>query len=161
MTATHDPAERTSTIKLQGRMSQVFPLFGPLRERDWAEGWEPRVVSPADGTVQERMTFVVHHGHGDGFQALWVVSKYDEGRATIEYTVFEQESIHWILVRCHATEDRESTEAEITYSYVGTSEPACHRNERHLQAMYRHDLKDWETAINHYLRTGECLSHHH
>jgi hypothetical protein len=26
--------------------------------------------------------------------------------------------------------------------------------------MYKHDLKDWELAINHYLETGSKLRHH-
>ncbi|MBN1859599.1 hypothetical protein JW848_10435 [Candidatus Bipolaricaulota bacterium] len=159
MTATHEVVERTSVIRLEGEVSQVFPLFGPLRERDWAEGWNPIVICPADETVRERMVFVVQHGHEDGPETLWVVSKHDEDQATIEYTVFEPDSIHWILIRCRAAEDGVSTEAEITYTYVGTSKPACDRNERHLQSMYRHDLKNWETAINHYLRTGGPLSH--
>jgi len=83
------------------------------------------------------MAFVVAHGHEDGPQTLWVLFKYDEDRTTIEYTVFEQDSVHWIFIRCYATEDRQSTQAKITYTYVGASEPACHRNERHLQAPYR------------------------
>ena len=93
-----------------------------------SSGRNPKVVSPADGTVQGRMAFVVQHGHGDGPQHLWVVSKYDEDQAAIEYTVFEQDSIHWILIRCRASEDRHSTEAEITYTCVGTSKPATETN---------------------------------
>jgi hypothetical protein len=32
-------------------------------------------------------------------------------------------------------------------------------NEKALQVMYTHDLKDWEDAINHYLETGEKQEH--
>lgn len=154
-------AERTSVIKLAGNVEQVFPLFGPLRERDWAEGWNPRVVWPDDEIVRERMVFLVRHSHGDGHDTMWVVSQYDQRQAVIEYTVYAPESVHWILIRCSATEDGESTEAEISYTYVGTSESARLRNKQDLEAMYRHDLKEWEHAINHYLRTGKRLSHHH
>ena len=157
MIPAHERVERTSTIRLKGDLSQVFPLFGPLEERKWAEGWKPRVVWPADETVQERMVFAVQHG--DNPETMWIVSKYDEQQAVIEYTVYEPESVHWILIRCRASEAEESTEAEITYTYVGISEAARFRNKHALDAMYRHDLKDWELMINHYLQTGERLSH--
>jgi hypothetical protein len=29
-----------------------------------------------------------------------------------------------------------------------------------LEAIFKHDLKDWETQINHYLATGQQLEHH-
>lgn len=35
---------RTSTITLNGPLGEVFPLFGPVREKEWAAGWEPRVL---------------------------------------------------------------------------------------------------------------------
>ena len=33
-----DHVERSGTITLQGAPDAVFPLFGPDREREWAEG---------------------------------------------------------------------------------------------------------------------------
>jgi hypothetical protein len=152
--------ERTSVIRLEGDVARVFPLFGPLREREWAEGWNPTIVWPTDEVVLERMVFLVRSAHGDARETMWVVSRYDEARALVEYIVFEPESVHWIRIRCRSAEDENGTEAAVTYTYVGTTESARRRNARALASMYRHDLKDWETAINHYLRTGERLSHH-
>jgi hypothetical protein len=160
MTSVPTLAERSSVIRLEGEVERVFPLFGPLREREWAEGWNPEVVWPADAVVRERMVFLVRSSHEDGLDTTWVVSRYDEKEAAIEYTVFAPESVRWILIRCRGIDGGESTEAEITYSYVGTSESARHRNTHDLEAKYRHELKDWEHAINHYLRTGSRLSHH-
>jgi len=151
--------ERTRVIKLEGEVEQVFALFGPRQERDWAEGWDPNIVWPTDGTLQERMVFL-RSPHGDRPETMWVVSRYDERQAVIEYTVFAPESVRWILIRCRAADDGQATEAKIAYTFVGTSESACQHNTRRLDALFRHDLRDWETAINHYLRTGERLSHH-
>jgi hypothetical protein len=52
------------------------------------------------------------------------------------------------------------THAEITYTFAGLTERGNAINEKALQVMYAHDLKDWEKAINHYLLTGERLAHH-
>jgi len=49
---------------------------------------------------------------------------------------------------------------EITYTYIGTNEDACQKNAQQLASMYKHNLKDWEYVINHYLRTGERIKHH-
>ena len=160
MTPVSTLAERTSVIRLEGSIERVFPLFGPLRECEWAEGWNPKVVWPTDEIVRERLVFLVGSSHGDGRDTLWVVSRYDEHEAVIEYTVLAPETVYWILIRCRGTDGGEATEAEITYSYVGTTESACLRNAHDLEAKHRHDLKDWEHAINHYLRTGSRLSHH-
>ncbi|MFC2083111.1 hypothetical protein ACFLSG_03635 [Candidatus Bipolaricaulota bacterium] len=158
MTETQVLLERTSVVRLEGAVSRIFPLFSPLGEREWAEGWDPTVVWPADEIVRERMVFTVQHG--DGPETMWIVSKYDEREAVIEYTVHESKSVHWIFIRCRAAQDEESTEAEVTYTYVGTNEDARQQNAHHLAYMYKHNLKNWEYAINHYLRTGERITHH-
>lgn len=153
-------AEQTAVIRLEGDVADVFPLFGPLREREWAQGWNPLVVWPPDEVVRTRMVFVVRPSHSHGQDTTWVVSRYDEDEALIEYSVFSSETVRWILIRCRPTEGGNATQAEITYSYVGTSDQACARNQQDLEAKFRHGLKDWEHAINHYLQTGERLSHH-
>lgn len=42
---------RTSTITLNSSLETVFPLFGPVKEMEWAEGWQPEIIySQADIT---------------------------------------------------------------------------------------------------------------
>jgi hypothetical protein len=43
---------------------------------------------------------------------------------------------------------------------LGLNELGIERNASSLATMYKHDLKDWEHAINHYLETGSLLRHH-
>ena len=45
----------------------------------------------------------------------------------------------------------------MVYTYTGLTEKGNATNEKALETMYRRDLKDWEEAINHYLKTGERL----
>ncbi|MCX6101068.1 MAG: hypothetical protein NTV92_06570 [Candidatus Bipolaricaulota bacterium] len=151
--------EKTSIIRLDAPLAQAFPLFGPLREREWAEGWNPEVVWPATESIQERMVFIVRSPHGHGHDSTWLISRYAADGGLLEYTVFSPDSVHWILIRCRAVEDGRATEAEITYTYVGTSEDARFQNERALETIYHRNLKDWEEAINHYLRTGQRIAH--
>lgn len=151
--------EKASVIRLDAPLAQAFALFGPLREREWAEGWNPEVIWPASESIQERMVFVVRSPHGHDHDSTWLISRYDADGGLLEYTVFSPESVHSILIRCRAVEGGRATEAEIAYRYVGTSEKSRAHNVRALETIYHRDLKDWEEAINHYLRTGQRIAH--
>ncbi len=150
---------RTSTITLNGSLKEVFPLFGPIREQEWADGWAPRILFPAGGGVEEHMVFrTSSHGHGEP-DFTWLVSKYLPEQAVIEYTVFTPERVWWITIRCREAASERTTKAEISYAFLGLTDMGNAINENAARLMYAHDLKDWEAAINHYLETGKRLSH--
>jgi len=150
---------RTSTITLNAPLKRVFPLFGPIREKEWAAGWEPQVLYSTTGSVEEYMVFKTRSHHGHEPDSTWTVSKYHPDQAFIEYTVFAPGRLWWITIRCREGIVGETTEAEITYTYTGLTEKGNAINERALETMYRRNLKDWEESINHYLETGERLEH--
>ena len=150
---------RTSVITLTAPLKRVFPLFGPIREKEWAAGWEPRVLYSTTDFVEEHMVFKTRSHHGHEPDSTWTVSKYRSDQAFIEYTVFTSERLWWITIQCREGIAGETTKAEITYTYTGLTEKGNAINEKALETMYRRDLKDWEEAINHYLETGERLEH--
>lgn len=152
---------RTSTITLNAPLKEAFPLFGPIREREWATGWDPQILYSTTDLVEEYMVFKTpsHHEHGEP-DYIWTVSKYLSDQALIEYMVFTPERLWWITIQCSEEIPNLATRAEITYTYIGLTNMGNAINERALQLMYAHDLRDWEEAINHYLRTGERREHH-
>jgi hypothetical protein len=150
---------RTSVITLQAPLERVFPLFGPVREQEWAAGWEPELLYPASGSVEEHMVFRTRSHHGHEPDCTWTVSRYHPGQAFIEYTVFAPERLWRIAVQCREESGGEATGAVITYTYTGLTENGNAINGRALEKMYHRDLKDWEEAINHYLKTGERPGH--
>ena len=153
---------KTSTIKLEGGLQRVFALFGPLGEKEWAEGWDPQMVLPYPNPIEEHMVFQTPSGHSeDSGTATWIVSKHDPDRWFIEYTVFTQGRIWWISIKCVEEERDSRTSATIKYTYLGLNEEANLLNQSALERMFRQDLIDWEHAINHYLMTGTILSHSH
>lgn len=162
MTASFEPQRisRSATITLNAPLEKGFLLFGPIREKDWAPGWDPRILYPTSNRVEERMIFKTssHTGHGES-EYTWTVSKYSPDQALIEYLVFTSERVWWITIQCREAVPDQTTEAEITYTYTGLTSKGNEINARALQSMYAHDLRDWEEAINHYLRTGERIGH--
>ena len=153
---------RTAEISLHAPLEDVFPLFGPLREQEWAEGWHPRMVTEHEEGAELHMVFQTDaHLDADPETYTWVLSNYDPENASIEYTVFAEQRLWWISVACEQSEDHATTSAKITYTFVGLTEEGDQLNAHALEKMYRHDLHDWQKAINHYLETGSRLSHGH
>jgi hypothetical protein len=147
---------RSATITVNAPLDEAFALFGPIREKDWADGWDPQPIDPVGEIVQERMVFTTqsHFGQEEP-EDLWIISTYSVGDSFIEYTVFEHEQVHWIEVACEQTDSGEKTRAEITYTYLGLTDRGNSLNREALDLMFANDLRDWEEAINHYLATGE------
>jgi len=150
---------KTSVITLNAPLSNVFPLFGPIREKEWASGWNPQLIYSITGLAEEQMVFRTqsHHEHEPDY--TWIMTGYSPDRSFIEYTIFTPERLWGITIQCREGRMADTTDAEITYTYTGLTERGNETNARALEAIYHQDLKDWEGAINHYLKTGERLEH--
>lgn len=153
---------RTSVICLQAPLRTVFPLFGPIKEKEWAEEWNPEIIYTTTNLIEEHMVFKTKSKLENikGLKYIWTVSKYLPEHAFIEYTVFTPERLWWITIQCLEDSSNQTTEAKITYTFTGLTEDGNTFNEKFLQLIFAHDLKDWEESINHYLKTGEKQKHH-
>jgi uncharacterized protein YbjQ (UPF0145 family) len=148
---------RTCVITVRAPLATVFPLFGPIREKEWADGWDPELVFPPTGAFEEHMVFRTPGHHEGEPDYTWTISVYRPDGALVEYTVFTQERLWWITIQCREGAAPGTTEAEITYTYTGLTERGNALNRKAMDAMFHHDLKDWEEAIHHFLQTGRRL----
>lgn len=140
---------RSSSFRIPAAIEDVFPLFGPIREKDWAEGWNPDIIYSSTGLVDLHMIFRTKAGNtAEGFYT-WVVSQYCPAEFFIEYTVFTQFRVWFVSVQCTAAS--EHTHVSVTYSYIGTSEGGNEMNQKAMEDIFSDDLCDWQEAINHFL----------
>ena len=147
---------RSATITVNAPLEEAFALFGPIREKDWADGWDLQVIDSPGELVQERMVFTTQSHFGlEEPDDVWIVSTYSLGDTFIEYTVFAPNRLWWIEIACDPLAGNESTKAKITYTYLGLTERGNALNDQALERMFADDLRDWEEAVNHYLATGE------
>ncbi|MBV9281050.1 MAG: SRPBCC family protein, partial [Chloroflexi bacterium] len=113
-------ATRTASIRLNGSPDRVFPLFTPLGERQWAEGWEPIPIYPASGEAEPGAVFSTRHG--DGPPTIWTVTVFDPHARRISYVRVAPGSLHVAVdVRCVA-DGPNGTHATVTYTYTGLSD---------------------------------------
>ena len=151
-----DRISRSATFVANGSIENVFPLFGPIRESDWTEGWKPEIIyRSGDVLVEEHMIFQTNGHAGEG-KYTWVITQYQPEKYLIEYTVTTLERIWFIRVVCKS--NNEKTEVTVSYTYTGLTETGNQKNEQALKRMFSHNLKDWEEAINYYLKTGTQLT---
>ena len=148
---------KSASFTLDGKIEKVFPLFGPFREKEWADGWDPQIIFCEDNLIEEHMIFQTNVSSDEKLYT-WVVSKFDPKTFLVEYTVSTKNRIWFITVQCQPM--KEKTKATVTYTYTGLNEEGNELNRTALAKMYSHDLKDWEEAINYYLHHGKMLTTH-
>jgi hypothetical protein len=140
------------TIILNGSVSDVTPLFGPVREAEWAPDWSPRFIHPAQGVQREGVVFTTSRGHGN--VRLWLLTTYDVGNGRVEYVVVTPAfTANEIKIRV-VPHGEQHCKATITYR---RSALASEGNEEvaKLDAHWAEEQRiHWETAINEALAKG-------
>ncbi|MFN7117899.1 MAG: SRPBCC family protein [Saprospiraceae bacterium] len=137
----------------------AFPLFTPIEEMKWADGWHPEILYSDEHQMHEGMVFRTPGHFLQEAHYHWIVSKYMPEKYQIEYTVSTANRYWVIKVRCEAADDH-STKATVRYTYTGFNELGNKLNEKAIHKMFEHNLNDWAEAINYYLITGKLLKNH-
>jgi hypothetical protein len=137
--------ELSGRIQVQAPLTQAFMFFTPEGERAWVPGWEPEYLHPTDGALREGLTFRTRHLGEEPI--LWLVSRCDPARGTLEYVrITPQSRMGTVTVQCRAV-DASATEATVTYRLTALSSPgeaALDVFAAEFDAM----LASWESAIN-------------
>ena len=151
-TAAVEQRTQSFTITLNGSVADVTPLFGPVREAEWAPDWSPRFIHPAQGVQREGVVFTTTSAHGK--DRLWLLTTYDVRNGRVEYVVvipgFTASEIKIRIVpdrdqRCKAT---------ITYRRSALA-PDGNDEVAKLDAHWAEEQRThWETAINEALAKG-------
>jgi hypothetical protein len=73
-------------LHLNASSDEAFPLFGPVRESEWAPDWSPSWINPPEpGQSPDGAVFTTSHHAG---VATWVMTLYDTDKRTVEYVNF-------------------------------------------------------------------------
>jgi hypothetical protein len=140
------------TIVLNGTVAEVTPLFGPVREAEWAPNWSPRFIQPAQGAQREGVVFTTTSGEGK--DRLWLLTAYDVENGRVEYVVttpaFTATEIKIRVVR----DGEKHCKATITYRRSALA-PEGNEEVAKLDAHWAEEQRiHWETANNKALESG-------
>lgn len=149
---------RTSSITLNASVDRVFPLFDPVNEKKWAEGWEYEQIYPLEGSVEKGWVFKTQDKKDGNF--IWLISRLDNDKKVLEYTLMDAFSLlKQIEIKCESS-GLDSTIAHITYIYTGLDISGNNATLSFAQNNFDRFIELWGIAINHYLETGKPLQHH-
>ena len=145
-------------IRVSAPVDRTFPLFEPLGEKHWAQGWHPDMLYPASGVAQVGTVFTTQHA--DEPAKIWTIIAYEKERASIAYVnVLPHAYTSRVDVRCEP-DGPEATNVRVTYTLTAL---APHGNEYIERFMEEHHyqayISSWETAIRQYLLHGQMLPH--
>jgi len=87
-----------------------------------------------------------------------LVTHYDPVRYTIAFAWVEPGTVAAQIRISLAPAPGGKTSAHIRYLYTGLSLAGNATLERYTAEWFREKMQGWETAINHYLRTGKLIS---
>ena len=134
------------TILLNDTVADVTPLFGPVREVEWASDWFPRFIHPAQGAQREGVVFTTTTGESK--ERIWLLTAYDVEDGQVEYIVTTPAfTVTEIKIRV-VPDGEEHCKATIKYRRSALG-PEGNEEVAKLDAHWAEEQRiHWETAIN-------------
>lgn len=140
---------------IEGTLEEIFPLYCPVKEAEWCESWNPSVVYSETGVIEPDCVFITCD---EKVESVWIVTRHEPEIGMVEM-VKHSPGIAIVKLRISMEPLIDAT-ARATISYSCTS--LSREGDRFLQSFteknFRTSMQAWETAINHYLKTGERLA---
>lgn len=147
-------AEHSYTQSIRATPAEVFPLLCPVRELDWAPGWQPDWVISESGIAEEGCVFQTP-GEEDTPCATWVITAYRPADHHIGMIKIIPGHTVTKLEASLAADGRGGTHATITYGFTALGPQGERFVETRTAEWYGEFMQGWESAMNHYLETGQ------
>ena len=139
-------------IGLNGSVAHVTPLFGPVREAEWAPDWSPRFIHPSDGTQQEGVVFTTTDRPGT--ERLWLLTRYEVAKGRMEYVILTPGLTASEIKISIFSDGERHCRATITYRRSALT-PEKNAEVVKLDAHWAEEQRiHWEAAINRALAKG-------
>ena len=151
-TAVIEQRTQSFTIGLNGSVAHVTPLFGPVREAEWAADWSPRFIHPAQGVQREGAVFTTTTAHHR--DRVWLLTTYDVTNGRVEYVVMTPAFTASEIKICVVPDGEQRCKATITYRRSALT-PQGNDEVAKLDTHWAEEQRiHWETAINEALAKG-------
>lgn len=144
---------RTFTQRLVGTPEAVFPLLCPVREADWIHGWDPILVVSEAGRAEVDCVFTTPASPTD---AVWYITRHEPENGFVEML-----KITPSVTACRLTIQLRGVpggcEAQVTYMHTSLGPDGDAFVNDFTEIYYAKFMQDWESRMNHFLRSGQAL----
>ena len=140
-------ASHTYRQRLNAPSAKVFPMLCPVRELEWAEGWEPGLVVSASGVAEPDCVFTTP---SEGTEAIWYVTRHEPETGFVEMLkITPGVTACRLEIRLHDTP--RGCDADVTYTHTSLSPDGDAFVDRFDAASYRRFMEAWENELNGWL----------
>jgi hypothetical protein len=151
---------------------RVFPLLCPVREAEWIPGWQYTLTYSDSGVAELGCIFttrdpaVESEKYSSGSnqrdpnspETTWICVDYDPGAFRIAYVWIKPGRVATELrIQLSRAQDGD-TRSHIRFQYTGLSADGNREVQGYDRTWFEAKMRGWETAINHYLKTGKMIS---
>jgi hypothetical protein len=144
---------RSYTQRLIGPPEAVFPLLCPVREADWIHGWDPVVVVSRSGLAEPDCVFTTVASPSN---AIWYITRHEPENWFVEMLKITP-SVTACRLTIQLQRVTDGCEAQVTYAHTSLGPEGDAFVGGFTEDAYATFMQDWESRMNHYLRTGQTL----
>ena len=122
---------------------EAFPLFTALGEKEWVPGWDPELVFPASGELEQDQVFLT--GEGDE-KTFWYVSQVDFKSHRVDY-IRNTPTSRVARVHVEVHPDGTGSKVDVTYVWTALSESGAREIEA-AAAGYEAMMGEWKRLVD-------------
>lgn len=138
-----------------GSPELVFPLICPVREADWLENWNYKIIFSKSGLAEEGCIFSTPLK--DNPDTFWYITVHDPISNIIEFVRMTCDETIVKINICLEDNRNGTTTTSISYEYTGLNEKQNEWIVNESDKYFENMMRVWEKSINHYIATGEML----
>ncbi len=136
------------TQRLAAPPERVFPLLCPVREVEWAPGWNPTLVLADSGVAEPDCVFTTAEEEGE---ATWVFTDHDPNGLMVRFVkVVPRLYLLAAEIRLESAGSGRSR-AEVLYRYTALSRDGEAFVTARTPEWWEGFMREWEDSLNAYL----------
>jgi hypothetical protein len=138
---------------------KVFPLLCPVREADWVPGWQYRVIYSDSGIAELGCIFATPNSENEAApETTWITTIYNPSAFRIGFVWINPGLVVAEILIELTPAGTDQTCAHIRYRYTGLTPDGNNEVARYDEKWFQKKMQGWESAVNHYLRTGQKIT---
>jgi ribosome modulation factor len=140
---------------IEGTKEEIFPLLCPVREKEWLQGWDYKMIYSESSFAEKGCIFETSNNYGSYH---WIVTKHDKDIYEIQFIKIKTNDIY-VIIDIELTEKSEKvTFCNIQYTFIPLGNEAAEIMFReNTEDVFNQHMKIWEDSLNYYLKHDKML----
>ncbi|AOT69530.1 hypothetical protein [Geosporobacter ferrireducens] len=140
---------------LVGSKEEIFPLLCPVREKEWLQDWDYKMIYSESGYAEKGCIFETNNNYGS---YRWIITKHDKDRHEIQFVKIMTDKIIVIIDIDLEGDNKKLTTCNIQYTFIPLGDEASEdMHNENTENVFNKHMKKWEDSLNYFLKHSEML----